>query len=175
MPQLSEALGHWHDFYTLLGAASATLVGLLFVAVSVGSSAFSSGRRAPLRVFLSASVIHFSGILVACLIVLVPIQSWLSLGVMIAGCGLFGLGYYVLTWRDMLRDGLSKALEWDDHVWYATLPVIGYLCETGSGVTLALEGDLGCVALSLSMAMLLVVGIHNAWDITVWSITQRRE
>jgi hypothetical protein len=93
---LAEALGRWHEFYMLLGTASATLVGLLFVAATVGSGVFTSGRRAALRVFLSTSVTHFDTILVSCLIVLVPVQSWISLGAMIASCGSFGLGYHGL-------------------------------------------------------------------------------
>ena len=47
MPQLADALRPWHDFYTLFGAASATLIGLLFVAASVGTGVFPAigGRR----------------------------------------------------------------------------------------------------------------------------------
>jgi hypothetical protein len=33
-----EALKEWHDFYILVGTAGATLLGLLFVAVSLGAS-----------------------------------------------------------------------------------------------------------------------------------------
>jgi hypothetical protein len=175
MPPLNEALGHWHEFYMLLGTASATLVGLLFVSATVAGGVFTSGKRAALRVFLSASVIHFASILVACLIVLIPVQNWLSLGVMIATCGTFGLGYYGLSWRDMVRDGLSKQIDLDDRIWYAVLPVAGYLFETGSGIAIAAHWDLGCIALAVTMAMLLVVGIHNAWDITVWTVTRPRE
>jgi hypothetical protein len=53
--------------------------------------------------------------------------------------------------------------------------LLGYLFVTGSGAMLALRLDSGCVALALSMGMLLGVGLHNAWDITVWSMTRRRE
>ena len=175
MTPLAAALAHWHEFYMLLGTASATMVGLLFVAATISSDVFTSGRRAALRVFLSASVIHFSTILVACAIVLVPVMNWEALGVMITGCGIFGLGYYGLTWRDMVRDGLSKQIDLEDRTWYAVLPVIGYLLETGAGVMLASRLDLGCEALALSILVLLVIGIHNAWDITVWSITRTRE
>ncbi len=172
---LADVLEHWHDFYTLLGAASATLVGLLFVAATVGSGVFTSGRRAASRMFLSASVVHFSSLLIACLIVLAPEQSWISLGIMIVACGIFGLAYYGLTWRDSVRDGLSKSIEWDDRIWYAVLPAIGYLFEAASGVCLALRSALGCMALALCLGLLLIIGIHNAWDITLWSITRRRE
>jgi len=175
MRPLVEVLNQWHEFYMLLGTASATLVGLLFVATTVGSGVFSSGRQAPLRIFLSASVIHFSGIVIVCLVVMAPGQSWVSFGAMIAACGLFGVAYYCLTWRESVRDGLSKAIDWEDRIWYGILPLIGYLFETGSGITLISRMSLGCVALALSMGMLLVVGIHNAWDITVWTMSRRRD
>ena len=175
MPSLTDALAHWHEFYTLLGTASATMIGLLFVAATVGSGVFTAERRAPLRVFLSASVVHFSGVLAASLIVLAPVRNWVLFGVLILGCGMFGLGYSCQTWRDTVRDGLSKSIDLDDKIWYAALPLVGYLLETAAGIALALQSDVGVAALALSMGMLLMVGIHNAWDITVWSITRRRE
>jgi hypothetical protein len=33
----TEALKDWHDFYVLVGTAAATLLGLLFIAVSLGA------------------------------------------------------------------------------------------------------------------------------------------
>ena len=174
MPALADSLGHWHEFYTLLGTVAGTLVGLLFVAASVSSGVFASGHSA-LRVFLSASVVNFGSILAVSLIVLAPLRNWAVLGVMIVGCGLVGLAYYGLAWRDAMRDGLSAAIDLEDRVWYFALPVVGYLFVAGSGVTLALQSDPGCWALALSTAMLLMVGMHNAWDITVWIITRRRD
>jgi len=175
LPPLSDVLGRWHDFYMLLGTASATLIGLLFVAATIGAGVFSGGRRAASRVFLSASVIHFGTILIACLIVVSPIRDWRVLAVMIAGCGVFGLGYYGVTWRETVRDGLSKSIDLGDRIWYAVLPVFGYLCETGSALALEARPRLGCAALALSMGLLLVIGVHNAWDITLWTITRPRE
>jgi hypothetical protein len=174
-PPLGDALSQWHDFYTLLGTASATMVGLLFVAATVGGGVFSSDRRAPLRVFLSASVVNFGLLLAACLVVLAPLRSWALLGALILACGLFGLTHSCLAWRDTLRDGLIKAIDLEDRIWYLALPIAGYLCVTGSGITLALRLDLGCDALAASMGVLLAVGLHNAWDITVWIITRRRD
>jgi hypothetical protein len=102
------------------------------------------------------------------------VQTWVSLGMMIAACGSFGLAYYGLAWRDTVRDGLSKKIDWDDRIWYGVLPVICYMCETASGVALVQRSGFGCMALALSLVLLLVIGIHNAWDITLWSITRRR-
>jgi hypothetical protein len=171
---MAEALAHWHDFYVLLGTASATLVGLLFVAATVGAGVFTSGRQSASRIFLSASVVQFGSLLIACLVVLAPGQNWVSLGVMIAACGMFGLAYTGLTWRGTVKEGLSAAIAWDDRVWYACMPATAYVLETVSGVSLALQWSMACHALSLSLGLLMVTGIHNAWDITLWSITRPR-
>ncbi len=171
---LAAAMGPWHEFYTLLGTASATLVGLLFVAASVGSGVFSADRRAPLRIFLSASVVHFCGILAVCLLVLAPVRSWLVFGGLIVTGGLFGLIYCGLIWRDTVRDGLSVKIAWDDRLWYVAIPVVGYLAEAAAGVALTCRLESGPPATAAAMGVLIVVGVHNAWDITVWLITQRR-
>jgi len=169
-----DALEVWHDFFILVGTAAGTLVGLLFVAATVSSGVFTLDRRAPLRVFLSATVVHFSSVLVVSLIVLVPLTSWLPLGAMILGSGLVGLGYSGLALRDSVRDGLITNIDWEDRTWYGILPVIAYLAQSAAGAILACGTEAGCAALAASMGLLLVVGIHNAWDITVWTITQRQ-
>jgi hypothetical protein len=176
MTPLGDALSHWHDFYALLGTAAATLVGLLFVAASVSGGVFSGTQRAPLRVFLTASVVNFGSVLAACLVFLAPVADWEVLGGLILACALSGLVYSGLAWRDTVRDGLITRIDLEDRTWYMILPIIGYLCEAGSGVAIALGLSQGCTALAVSMGLLLAVGIHNAWDITVWStITRRRE
>jgi len=43
---LAHELERWHDFYILVGTAGATLVALLFVAVSGGSGYLTEERAA---------------------------------------------------------------------------------------------------------------------------------
>jgi hypothetical protein len=174
MQPLGDSLTRWHEFYALLGAAAGTLVGLLFVAATVGAGAFSTDRRAPVRIFLSATVVHFSSVLVLALILLAPIENWIVLGAMVLACGLLGVAYYGLVWRDAKRDGLLAVVDLEDRVWYGMLPVAAYLSEAVSGYMLASGQAAGCAVLAVALAFLLVVGIHNAWDITVWSLTRRR-
>ncbi len=168
-----QALAAWHDFYTLLGGASATMTGLLFVAASVGTGVFSRDRSAPLRVFLSGSVVLFGSILAVSLVALSPLRDAGLLSVMIAGCGCFGLAYYGIACHGLRRDRMMKSIDWDDRLWYVALPVTGYLAETAAGILLAARPDLGCEILAFALGMLLLAAIHNAWDITVWSITRR--
>ncbi len=175
MQALGNELTSWHEFYTLLGTAAGTLVALLFVAASVASGVFSTDRRAPMRVFLSATVVHFSSVLVVSLILLAPINSWMVLGALVLVCALVGIGYCGLVWRDAARDGLAAKIDLEDRTWYAVLPVVAYLGEAAAGVLLGMEQAEGWAVLAVSLTLLLLAGIHNAWDITVWTITRRRE
>lgn len=168
------SLHEWHDFYVLLGTAAGTLVGLLFVAATIAGGVFSQDRRAPLRMFLTATVVHFASVLAASLIMLLPLASWPLLGAMVLTCGLVGLGYSGLTLRDSLRERLISNVDWEDRTWYVILPIVAYAAEAGAGVTLLCSVANGCAVLAGSTGLLLIVGIHNAWDITIWTTTRRQ-
>jgi hypothetical protein len=89
--------------------------------------------------------------------------------------GVFGLAYSGLTWADVVRDGLTERIDLEDRLWYAVGPVIGYSIESVAGLALMLRLKLGCLALAVAMGALLLVAIHNAWDITIWSVTRNKE
>ena len=164
-------MGAWHEYYTLAGTASATLIGLLFVAASVGSSGVWH-RRAALRVFLSATVVHFTSVLVMSLSVMAPLHSALAHGLCFIANGAFGVGYCFLVIRDTVRDGLTKSIDLEDRVWYAALPVVAYLATMAAGIAMTQGIDWSAMALAASSGLLLVAGIRNAWDITVWIVTR---
>jgi hypothetical protein len=174
MESLHDVMAEWHDFFVLLGTAAGTLVGLLFVAASVSSGVFTLERRAPLRMFLTATVVHFGSVLAVSLIMLLPLTSWLMLGVVVLICGLVGLGYSGLAVRDSVHDGLITTIDWEDRTWYGILPFLAYLIELIAGIVLACGAAAGCGVLAVSAGLLLLAGIHNAWDITVWVITRRQ-
>ncbi len=85
-PSLAELLHDWHDFYVLVGTASATLVGLMFVAVSIGTSIFNEDHRAAMTAFITPTVMHFAAVLFVCLLGTIPTHTWYTLG------GLLGAG-----------------------------------------------------------------------------------
>ena len=169
------SLDLWHNFYSLLGSASATLAGLMFIAASVRSGVFTPSRADAQRVFLSASLVNFAGVLVASLIMLAPLPSLRHLSLAIAAAATTGLAYYALAWRGLIRDGLILKLDWEDRTWYTLLPILAYGAEAAAGLTLPTASNTGASILALSLLGLLVIAIHNAWDITIWSITRQKE
>jgi len=75
-PNLTSVVRDWHDFCGLVGTASATLVGLIFVAASVGASVFSASQQEPMKAYLTPTVVHFSSLLCICILILIPTQTW---------------------------------------------------------------------------------------------------
>jgi hypothetical protein len=98
----AELFHTWHDFYILVGTASATLTGLMFVAASIGSSVFSEQNRNALQAFFSPTVVNFAAVLFICIAVMIPSQTWLSLGLLLAGGGVAGLIYAGRVWFHMI-------------------------------------------------------------------------
>lgn len=167
-------LAPWHDFAILIGTAFATLIGLLFVAASVGTSVFSPERQYALRVFLSPSVVHFSAGLAIALIVVAPLPSALVVSVLVMATALFGVSYAGVTiWR-MVHHHLIENLDVADRLWYGIIPAITYVVMIAAGITLFREQDAGVPLLAATLVLLLVAGVRNAWDITTWVVLRHQ-
>ena len=164
---LSELLHEWHDFYLLLGTASATLVGLMFVAATLGASVFSERHRTALQAFISPTVVNFAAVLFVCIGVMIPSQTWLSLGVMLAGGGVAGLVYAGRVWVQMF---VRRSFQVDmvDRMFYATVPVLGYLLVLASGILLLLRIRWSSEVAAAALVVLMFAGVRNAWDMTTW-------
>jgi hypothetical protein len=52
--------------------------------------------------------------------------------------------------------------------------VVGYVLMLGAGIAVAMGFEAGAMVLAISVGLLMVAGIRNAWDITVWIVTRRQ-
>lgn len=165
---LGAALAAWHDFYMLVGTAAATLVGLMFVAASIGASYFTREQEVAAQTFISPTVVHFAAILVACLLILAPLQGWTSLGAMLLGESALGIAYTGLVWWRLRHQRFAAAVGLVDRVWYALTPAAGYGLLAASSLGL-LNGRMASLdLLAGGLFLLLLAGIRNAWDMTLW-------
>jgi hypothetical protein len=166
---LSELIHAWHDFYVLLGTASATLVGLMFVSATIGAQVFTEENRAGMRAFLSPTVVHFSAVLFICILAAIPSQTWRTLAALLATSGLSGIAYSVRVWVQLF---VRRRFEVDviDRVFYALIPALGYLLILASVFLLFKESASGLDLLAAALITLLLAGIRNAWDMTIWIV-----
>jgi hypothetical protein len=166
---LSDMLHGWHDYFMLTGTASATLIGLMFVAASIGSSIFSEQHRAGMQAFITPTLVHFTLVLVLSLLMLAPTHTTATLTGGLSLIGGIGIAYAAAISLRITRT--YAGLELADRFWYALIPVTGHLLVIGAALcAFAGEPAIALALLPVAMVMLLLAGLRNAWDMTLWII-----
>src|SRR5713226_5428890 len=149
----------------ILGTASATLIGAMFVVVSIGSGFLTRERAIGIRTFLTSTVVNLSATLSGAALTMVPALDWLWLA------GIAGLVYSL---REMLGFNQHPGTDRSDWFWYTIFPVIGYALLLAAAAT-ALRGmPVSLDLLAAALAFLLAAGIRNAWDMIVFLVTMPR-
>jgi hypothetical protein len=95
MTDFQAALETWHDFYLAVGSASAALLGLLFVGVSINLAAITAAERVDLRARANQAFSNLLYLLALSLILLIPGMDPASLAIslaFLASAGLLRLG-----------------------------------------------------------------------------------
>lgn len=165
-----DALREWHNFYSVLATASATLLGAMFVVASIGGRLMSQERAGEVRLFVNPTVIHLSAVMFACVLAMVPSLDWLALGVLFGVGGTVGMVYSAIRAVRIRR----RKLELVDHFWYAAVPTVAYVIMIAAAVMALLPAPHALEVLAISMALLLAAGIRNAWDLLLFIVAQTR-
>ena len=162
-------LTEWHDFFIVLAAAAGTLIGAMFVAVSIASGLVRSSELSS-RIFVTPTIIHLAFVLMSCAFTLVPSLDRVTLGATAGVAGIVFIGY---AGRNTFHIGHRRALDWSDHLWYSATPLIAYLLMIVAAI-LVLEAAPGAVeTLALALALLVISGIRNAWDLILFFLERR--
>src|SRR6188474_1798577 len=144
-------LSDWQNFYAIMGTASATLTGLMFVVTTLiaGIDTHTSTLNAAVSAFNTPTVVHFSAVLMLAGILSAPWQTFSSLSLLL---GLLALGmviYSLIVLRRMWRvPNYQSTLE--DWLWSLAFYLVGS-----------------------AMMLLLLVGIRNAWDMVTFLAVER--
>jgi hypothetical protein len=165
----------WHDFYILAGTASATLVGLLFVGLSLHLRIViaSSEVRSLARVTLA----NFGAILFVALFMVIPEGQSTAAMQLIAS----GVASLVIATPSLVaavqspgrtlqrrRDRVRMLLRFG-------LSVASYLAVIVAGVLLFSSVTPAFTWLLVAILVLLIVSLRNTWDllVTVGDVTLR--
>jgi hypothetical protein len=164
MDPFSEAVNTWHDFYLMVGTAAATLVGLLFVSLSLNVDAITLPINSDLRELAEQTFSTFLSILSFAILFLIPHQAPLGLGLPLFAVGGFGL---IRTIRRILRSQPSHPRAWGQSnlIRRFIAPVIGYLALIVISITVMIGRTGGLYWLIPVMISLIVAASMNAWDL----------
>jgi hypothetical protein len=160
-------LDGWSNFFAMTGSAGATLVGLLFVVVTLGTGLPTSRTRDIARATMTPALYSFSGVLVQSMVALVPWQSNWPGGVIFAVLGIGGVVYRIgaIRLRSTLHlKAISGPIDW---VFHNVVPLAASVSLIAGGAGLIAGAAFGPFAIAGASMLLLVSGIYRTWGETL--------
>lgn len=174
MSYQAEVAG-WHDFYIMAGTASATLVGLLFVGLSLHLQIVITASE--VRSLARVTLANFGAVLFAALFIVIP------QGPTAAGSQLIGVGLVSLVIAGPSLVAAVRSREWSFQMSVMQrlrvtlrfgLSSLSYLAIIAAGILLLSSVSAAFSVLLIATVLLLVVSLRNTWDllVTVADVTQ---
>ena len=162
----------WENFFIVGASAGATLIGLLFVAITLGAGLSTPQGLNATRAFLTPTLILFGSVLLQCMVVLFPWRSAWPVGIILGLCGLAGAWYQIHV--ILIQRKIDYAsLDWLDRTLFSTMPALGNASLIAGAAGLIAEKSFAPYAIAGAIALLLFAGIYGAWDITLWLARNR--
>jgi hypothetical protein len=162
----------WESFYVIVGSSGAALTGLQFVVMALVADAQRKGSSETVHAFGTPTVVHFCMVLGTAAVLSAPWHSVTGPAVLLALCGLGGVGYAgIVTARARRQTSYKPVLE--DWIWHSILPFVAYLCMAIGAITMGRPDGAGLFAIAAASLLLLFIGIHNAWDSVAYVATEQ--
>lgn len=117
---------------------------------------------------------HFVYVLITSAVLAIPTVTRAFLSILLLVVGLISLGISLSTVPYMDHQYRTRQTDMTDWVWYFLIPSASYLLYAVSGVALPKGASQALNALAGATVLLLIVGIHNVWDLVVWFVLRKR-
>jgi len=174
MPSFAVAAASWQNFYVLVGTAAATLIGLMFVALTFGANLLTPQTSETARSFIDPSFSHFVQILATACLVTMPTMGPTLLGVLVLSIGALRTALLVKIFRHMLEaHRRNHDLELSDWVTGVGIPLLSYLLLAVTGVGFVGGYEAAFDGLAIVTVALLLNGVFGAWELMVWMAVAR--
>jgi hypothetical protein len=165
----------WNNFFYLIGAAGAGLIGLLFVVVTLTTGSDRDRALRGASIYLTPTALHFAMVLSLSAVALAPRLAPSTTAALIGLGALVGLGHGL---RSCLAIGSPRPgfepPHWSDFWCYGAAPAAIYAGLAVAAIALWSRADWAVHAIAALLLALLLVGIRNAWDLVTWMAPVRR-
>jgi hypothetical protein len=169
------SLGPWENFYVIVGSSAGALTGLTFIVITIAADLriSAASRLVGLRAFTTPTAVHFGAALWLAALMNIPGHTRLSLILCLAASGLIGTAYCGYVGRQMMDERLGYRLVLSDWVWSLLLPLATYLSLSVAAILVRAHLSAALYTVAGVSLLLLLMGVHNAWDVVVWITTER--
>ncbi len=163
-------LERWANFYLLTSAAAATLIGLLFVIITLAAERGvkwedGTAKINKINMYLTPTVIYFASVLFLAALLTFPNHTRFTATLSICLAGVVGSVY---SGTSLIGGGDKKSFEErQDLISYAIVPFVAYGLLVVGAVLLLHHPQRGLTFVAVGMLTLLTLGIRNSWAIAI--------
>lgn len=159
----------WENYFGMLGTASAGLIGLLFVVVTLTSGFETTQAQRGQALYMTPTGLNFASVLAVCAVTLAPGLSPMVMAAALGAVALFGLGNGVRSSIGIARpQNPTDRPHWSDFWCYGAAPVVIYLGLGAAAIGVANRASWAVYALAGTLLFQLLLGIRNAWDLVTY-------
>ncbi len=166
------SLDRWANFYLVTSTAAATLIGLLFVVITLAAERMRKEEAAKIQLYLTPTVVFFASTLCVAALLTFPNHTPLTAALC---CGLVGVVGLLYSASMVVGQGGRKARyeQPSDMIQYAGIPFAAYGLLVLGGVLLCREAQRGLTLVAVGMLVLIALALRNSWAIAVDVVSSR--
>jgi hypothetical protein len=176
MDIFTETLRSWQNFFFMTGGASATLIGLMFVALSLGMHLINDENRASFDHFASPNIFYFIGVLLLSAIMLMPSSTPPTLAFLLCICSIWGFLRNVPRARRLVAAARKhQDFDFEEWLWQIVAPMLSFTLGFVAALCFVVnQWSIGFMVVAFVDILLLLSGISNTWSLVLWIIEQPR-
>jgi hypothetical protein len=174
MDEAHALLAVWEGFYLVVGPSAAVLIGLQFVAITLGAETNVAEAGSAIGAFSTPTIVHFCAVLFIAVVLIAPWPALAVAAIVLGASGVAGLAYTLLVMRRASRQtAYVPVLE--DWIWHGALPLVSYATLIVTAFMLQTDPTTILFVIGGIALLLLFIGIHNVWDGVVYIAIERRQ
>jgi len=151
----------WENYFVLTGTGAVTLIGLLFVVITLGAERRQRDGGRLLRSYLTPTLFHFGVVFLIALVALSPEGD--SLILPLGLIGIVGLIYSLIIMLKLARGHET----WDALLFHGGIPILCYLGIIAAACLSLSSTNQAYLVFRAVSALLLLAGMRNAWAAAV--------
>jgi hypothetical protein len=157
----------WDGFYTLIGGTAGTLIGLIFVVITLGMEHAREGDTDRTQLFVTPILVYFASLLIISLAMIPPLSETMrALALGVIGCA--GLGYTINLAH--LAKPEETELGWD-----IVLPIAAYSLLVFSAAAWAFKAPFADLSGAIAVVILLIAALRKSWVVTLFIASRGRK
>jgi len=163
----------WENFYVIVGSSAGALIGLQFVVITlIADRPISRDAVQAGGAFATPSVVHFGVVLLLSAIASAPWDEITIVAILWGIAGLCGVAYVMVVTRRMRLQSVYRPV-FEDWLFHVLLPFAAYAVLAISAFVAHYSARPALFLVGAAALVLLLVGIHNAWDAVTYQVFVR--